>query len=286
MIGLQFTPPNGDAAWDTWIQDGRAAVAKMLANVTGKPKIDDALYKRQRDRLLAATYKKCAYCEIRLAPGQKKGDVEHYRPKKGARRMDGKVVKVLRDGVEIDHPGYYWLAYDYQNLLPACIACNRRAGDAASGTNTGKADIFPTLDDHWAAYPEEVPEEQPALLNPWLDEPAQHLCFDPDTGIVAGITERGRITVDLLGLNRDELPEARKKACEDLRRALAESLNDAVRRGADPDDLRILQSVANGSAEYAAICRVECRRGRQKIMAFLREIDGQPASPMNEGNED
>ena len=147
MIRLRFAPPANDAAWDAWIEEGRAAVARMLADAPGKPKINAVLYKRERDRFLAATYKKCAYCEIRLTAGQRSGDVEHYRPKGRARRMDGKVVKVLRDGVEIDHPGYFWLAYDHRNLLPACSACNRRAGDAASGMNTGKWDIFPTLDD-------------------------------------------------------------------------------------------------------------------------------------------
>ena len=275
MIHLDFTPPD-DAAWHAWIQEVRTAVEKMLADVTGKPKIDAALYKRQRDRLLAATHQKCAYCELSLTAGQRKGDVEHYRPKGRARRMDGKIVKVLRDGVEIDHPGYYWLAYNYHNLLPACSACNRRAGDAASGMNTGKSDIFPTLDDHWAACPEEVPAEQPALLNPWLDDPAQHLFFDPDTGVVAGITERGRITVHLLGLNRDGLPEERKKACEDLRRTLQISIGDAARDDVHSADLGTLQSVRDGSAEYAAICRVECRRVRQKVMEFLAPFDERP----------
>lgn len=273
MIRLRFTPPESDAAWDAWIEEGRAAVAKMLADDTGKPKIVAALYKRQRDRLLTATHQKCAYCELRLPAGQRKGDVEHYRPKARARRIDGKVVKVLRGGVEIDHPGYFWLAYDYMNLLPACSACNRRAGDAASGVNTGKSDIFPTLDDRWAVRPEDVPTERPALLNPWLDDPTQHLLFDPDTGLVAGKSNRGRITVSLLGLNRDGLPEARKKACEDLDRALA-AVGDAVRQGAHPADVRLVQSVTDGSAEYAAICRVECLRGREKIMEFLALIDG------------
>jgi hypothetical protein len=269
VIRLRFTPPDSDAAWDAWIEDGRAAVARMLADAVGKHVIDAALYKRQRDRLLMATYQKCAYCELRLPAGQRKGDVEHYRPKGRARRMDGKVVKVQRDGVEIDHPGYFWLAYDYLNLLPACSACNRRAGDAASGMNTGKGDIFPTLDNNWAACPEDVSTEQPALLNPWLDEPSQHLLFDPDTGLVIGITERGRITVRLLGLNRDGLPEARRKACQDLRRTIQVGVGDAAGRGADPVDARTLQSVYEGSAEFAAICRVEYIRECEKIIEFL-----------------
>jgi hypothetical protein len=283
MIHLDFTPPDGDAAWDAWIRDGRAAVEQMmLADVTGNRPINDALYKRERDRFLAVTHKKCAYCELLLAAGQRKGDVEHYRPKGRVTRMDGevvKVVKVLRDGVEIDHPGYFWLAYDYLNLLPACSACNRRAGDAASGVNTGKSDIFPTLDNHWAACPEDVPTEQPALLNPWLDDPTQHLFFDPDTGVAAGITQRGRITVRLLGLNRDGLPEGRKKACENLRLRLQKGISDAVDDGPRSAEVITLQSVADGSAEYAAVCRVECLRANQKVMDFLASVGGQPPTP-------
>jgi hypothetical protein len=249
-------------------------------DATGKRAIDAALYKRQRDRLLAATHQKCAYCELSLTAGQRKGDVEHYRPKGAVRRLDGKVVRVLRNGVEVDHPGYYWLAYDVRNLLPACSACNQRAGDPASGLSTGKADIFPTLDDHWAARPEDVAAEQPALLNPWLDDPAEHLVFDPDTGIVAGITERGRVTVRLLGLNRDGLPEQRKKACEDVRRTVQISIGDAARDDVRPADLSTLRSVADGSAEYAAACRVAARRARQKVMELLASFDERaPALP-------
>jgi hypothetical protein len=276
MIRLHFTPPVGDPAWNDWVRDGQEAAARMLADQTGKHTIDEALYKRQRDRFLGATHRKCAYCELSLPVGQRKGDVEHYRPKGRARGLDGKIVKVQRDGVTIDHPGYYWLAYDHLNLLPACLACNRRAGDAASGTNTGKSDIFPTLNDRWATCPGDVPVEQPALLNPWLDDPAEHLCFDPDTGLVIGITERGRVTECVLGLNRDGLPEARRKAGRDVRRVLRVGISDVVHDGADPDDFDQLQSVREGSAEYAAICRVEYDRGLQKIRDFLATLDYGP----------
>ena len=80
MIRLHFTPPDSDDAWDAWIADGRAAVARMLAGAADRRAIDAALYKRQRDRLLMVTHQKCAYCELRLPAGQRKGDVEHYRP--------------------------------------------------------------------------------------------------------------------------------------------------------------------------------------------------------------
>jgi hypothetical protein len=270
VIRLRFRPPVGDASWDSWINDGRAAVQRMLAGPTDQARVDPALYKRQRDRLLEATNRKCAYCELLLTPGQRKGDVEHYRPKGRVRGLDGKVVKVWRDGVEIDHPGYFWLAYDYLNLLPACIACNRRAGDSASGTQTGKSDIFPTLDGQWAVRPEDVAIEQPALLNPWLDgdDPADHLKFDSTTGVVMGLTDRGITSVELLGLNRDGLPEARKKACREVRHAYLASLTDiAQHQRAEESDLQVLRDVESGAAEFAAVGRVELARrfqaGRQ-----------------------
>ncbi|ADL02219.1 HNH endonuclease [Brevundimonas subvibrioides] len=54
---------------------------------------------------------KCAYCESRYditAPV----DIEHFRPKG---EVEGEI-----------HTGYWWLAADWENLLPSCIDCNRR----------------------------------------------------------------------------------------------------------------------------------------------------------------
>lgn len=272
MIRLVLDTPVGDAAWDAWIEEGRAAAAAMLADTNTKPVIDDALYKRQRDRLLAASHGKCAYCELPLAAGQRKGDVEHYRPKGRARRLDGKLVKVVRGGVEIDHPGYFWLAYDPTNLLPSCGACNRRAGDAATGGLTGKSDLFPTLNDTWAAVPDDLPLEQPALLNPWRedDDPADHLTFDPDTGLVIGTTERGRITVDLLGLNRDGLPEARRQTCLAVSRTVAMvAVSAQLQSGPSDDDRATLRAVRDGSAPFAAISRVAYARAKQRVLDEL-----------------
>jgi hypothetical protein len=61
---------------------------------------------------------KCAYCESSYAQTQP-ADIEHFRPK-GA-------VMIERPG-ERPHrrkPGYYWLAAEWDNLLPSCIDCNR-----------------------------------------------------------------------------------------------------------------------------------------------------------------
>lgn len=271
MIRLKFDPPAADTDWNDWIGKARALVKKMLDDEANRPPIDDDLYKRQRDRFLQATNGKCAYCEEKVVPGQRHGDVEHYRPKGAVRDNDGKVVKIERDGQKMKHPGYYWLAYDYTNLLPSCLACNRRAKDTVSGRNTGKSDWFPTLDGKWATRPEEVATEQPALLNPWFDDPSEHLLFDTESGRVIGITPRGEVTVELLGLNRAELPGERLKACEAATSAYALLAGDAARAYEGND--RVIRDAVSGVTEYAAFCRAAIReamrRERERIDQLL-----------------
>jgi hypothetical protein len=275
MIRIRFQPPVGDAAWDKWLDEGKKAADAMGDDPTVPHQINAALYKRERDRLLQATHKKCAYCEIWLTPGQRKGDVEHYRPKGRVRGRDGKLVKVNHQGAMVQHPGYYWLAYDYTNLLPCCSACNRRAYDAGSGLQTGKSDIFPTINNTWAASRLWIDAEQPALLNPWLDtdDPALHLAFDPTTGRVMGLTDRGRETIDILGLNRDGLPEARLKACHSVIRATRNALSDSLAAGVSSEDDNLLQAVVDGSAEFSAICRQAIRDKRAQMAPMLALLD-------------
>jgi hypothetical protein len=62
---------------------------------------------------------KCAYCEMHC-----KGEIEHYRPKLG----------IIEDST---HDGYYWLCYEWSNLVPACRYCN---------TEGGKGNQFPLID--------------------------------------------------------------------------------------------------------------------------------------------
>src|SRR5207244_3555440 len=72
-------------------------------------------------------HKKCAYCEGKVS-GHFPLDAEHYRPKKevteGRTRLGG-------------HPGYFWLAYEWYNLLLACRDCN-------SGHSTGEQGVSMT----------------------------------------------------------------------------------------------------------------------------------------------
>lgn len=185
----------------SWRKDGIAAVTKHYSHTTAK------------NELWTIFGGKCSYCEIRLT-GAQFGDVEHYRPKAGVRDADNQPVKNPLTG--ITHPGYFWLAYEWFNLLLACGACNT-VKISKSGAKHGKGERFPLEAPHRSFAPGDGVVEQPTLLNPWLDDPEDHLRFDGKTGVVTGRTPRGLGTVALLGLNREGLIESRKDTCDLLR---------------------------------------------------------------------
>ncbi|HEY3840902.1 MAG TPA: hypothetical protein VGL72_30225 [Bryobacteraceae bacterium] len=157
---------------------------------------NDDIWRPLKWHLFELFHGKCAYCECKPRAGQR-GDVEHFRPK-------GKVTE------DPDHPGYYWLAYDYRNYLPSCSSCNQPA--------RAKLTHFPVTGPH-AHEPRSLPAESPLLLNP-LDpatDPFQHLEFDemgaprPHLGSPKG--ENSRTIFDL---DRPDLTEARFEAIQKL----------------------------------------------------------------------
>jgi len=56
---------------------------------------------------------KCCYCERKREP-KREPDIDHFRPKGG----------VTEDP---EHPGYWWLAYEWSNLYFSCKPCNENA---------------------------------------------------------------------------------------------------------------------------------------------------------------
>jgi hypothetical protein len=112
-------------------KDWQAAAEKEMNDLVAKymlgekVSLDEARYQAAKPFLLALTSGKCAYCESVIL-NTHPGEVEHFRPKGRVRGRDGKVEKVTIGGAETEHPGYWWLAYAWSNLLPCCIDCNRR----------------------------------------------------------------------------------------------------------------------------------------------------------------
>lgn len=97
--------------------DGKGAkqAARDVAARQGNPDVDLAFPGHWnecdvRGALHAMQGFACAYCQSEL--GRERGEVEHFRPKKG-----GPVG------------GYFWLAYEFSNLLLSCRWCNNSKGD-------------------------------------------------------------------------------------------------------------------------------------------------------------
>jgi uncharacterized protein (TIGR02646 family) len=182
-----------------------------LARTRDKRLISEAIYRESYDTedgkrskvedQLKISYKnKCAYCE-RLC----KADIEHYRPK-------GKVDE------DEGHPGYFWLCYEWTNLLPSCITCNREGGKhnqfPIMGNRVFSPDLLPN--DHLAldtfkAYSATLLAERPMLLHPEIDHPENYFAFSVDPegiGIrLVGIDPEGRgtSTIEICRLNRREV---------------------------------------------------------------------------------
>ena len=99
---------------------------------------------------------KCCYCE-RKRDEKRDSDVEHFRPKA---RVEGAG----------NHLGYWWLAYNWENLLIACKTCNEEY----------KKSKFPLKDESKRAYTEksDIDKEEPIMINPLKEDPELLINYD------------------------------------------------------------------------------------------------------------
>jgi uncharacterized protein (TIGR02646 family) len=89
--------------------------------------------------------------------------------------------------------------FDWHNHLLACSHCNSRQ----------KQDKFPLASDG-----------TPLLLDPTVDDPAEHLHLALAAGVYVELSERGKATIELFDLNRGELVRGRDHALRANRRLL------------------------------------------------------------------
>ncbi|MEM6406815.1 MAG: hypothetical protein AAF700_00215 [Pseudomonadota bacterium] len=193
---------------------------------------------------------KCAYCERQAAGGQD-GDVEHYRPKKGVTEADD---------AGIEHPGYWWLAAHWENLVLSCMHCNQFRSkqniipdDVVTlaeleaflkdppDTGTGKLNSFPTQDGVWVTDPAgDIASEKPLIIDPSADvDPEDHLewvIFDGASTVRAkGGSAAGEASRKILGLNRRWLEEERRAKIA-LMRIQRNTIIDAMQNWLNADN--------------------------------------------------
>ena len=203
-----------------------------------------------KDALLGAQHKKCAFCES-LVRHITHGAVEHFRPKGGYKQ---------RKGDRLRRPGYYWLAYDWDNLFFCCPLCNEQF----------KRNLFPLKDGRRRArsHTQALSDEEPLLVNPARVDPANYIGFRQERVFAVGGRLEGKTTIRVLGLKRRELREARGRRLQMLRDLVfaRDLLDEKVAATPKPKlvaQLARLEAALKASqddaAEYAAMARAFLR---------------------------
>jgi uncharacterized protein (TIGR02646 family) len=198
------------------------------------PDKGQAIWREIKEFLLDEVFgRKCAYCEGKsdaFAPQH----AEHWRPKN---EVSGAP----------EHPGYWWLSLDWDNLVPACYYCNSGRGKVAQFPIAGSYVFSP---DAVKDIDELDDVELPLLLHPWRGEPPEdHLEFLGDGRVCArNKSKYGRSTINVLDLNREPLVELRKGQIKAARRAMKEAAGNIL-DGIDPEDT--WDGFTNGAAIFS-----------------------------------
>ena len=122
---------------------------------------DNVIYGHEsvKSTLLQAQHDKCCYCESKFGAASY-GAVEHFRPKGAVQQGQG---------LGGEHPGYYWLAYSWSNLLVSCERCN----------TSHKRSLFPLANPELRArcHYDDVDRETPLFVDPAREDPRRHIRF-------------------------------------------------------------------------------------------------------------
>lgn len=196
--------PWTQAQWDAWLAKSKQLVACLAAlEASGSRDGRNVMIDKNKPHwdalkpwLLALSGGKCWFSEVRELYSHY--DVEHFRPKKEAKMLDG-----------IERDGYWWLAFDYMNFRLCGNVGNRKKGG-----------WFPLKQGSLCSTYVEPCEESEAryLLDPIDDDDVSLIAFDEEGKVipVPGASdweqERVNVTVQRLKLNEHvPLAEERRK---------------------------------------------------------------------------
>jgi hypothetical protein len=162
-------------------------------------------HKTIKQALVAAQNEKCCFCESKIRHISY-GDVEHFRPKRGYRQEPGDIL---------GKPGYYWLVYSKEISFLS-----------------------------HARHHDDLGQEEPLFINPASENPEQYLSFRKEVAYAISDNQRGKVTIECLGLNRAELREVRWDYYK-TREALFNIVQIARRR---PDDAEVQELARQAQA--------------------------------------
>ncbi|AQG82183.1 hypothetical protein [Spirosoma montaniterrae] len=106
-------------------------------------------------------------------------------------------------------PGYYWLAYDFENLFFCCQICNQ----------VYKKNYFPLADESKRAnsHHDDHTLEESLILHPAFDAIDEHLTFEAEIAKPKNGSRKGTETIKRTGLNRELLLKERLEHLKKLR---------------------------------------------------------------------
>lgn len=219
-----------------------------------RPPFVATIWKSYKQYLTELFSGKCAYCE---SPTQvvTHGDIEMFRPKSI----------------------YWWLAYEWDNLLFVCQICNQ----------VYKAVQFPIAGNRATHPGGDLEAEYPLLLDPCRDEPEFYFRYHVDEALrevtVAPIVpdielirdhykkfDRAAITIDTLGLNREELRRWRYElVAEPLNRYI--HLLENVSGSAREIIVKAVRAMLRDDAPFAGMSRYLCGEFARHHGEFLAD---------------
>jgi hypothetical protein len=306
-IDLESVQAKLETDWRTWKEKADRATETLLETweTQGRVTADDfqsALWSEFKRFLLDTVfYGKCAYCETHLRQSRQPGDADHFRPKGAVnyRELDGNVYQKPRvmdeHGQQQPHPGYFWLAYDWLNLLPACRMCNSDQGKKNQFPASGRHVLSVALTDEQVAQLQDPPrgdprssvryflrprdldrEEGPFLLHPYFDDPGKHLRFEAK-GLIFPTKDqngeeslKGRHSIQVYDLDNEDLRPSRQDAQIAAYNRFTATMNYLVQQGVSPTEAKArawdsVSDITSGQTEYSAAA-----------LAFLREAFPEP----------
>ena len=276
--------------WDKWAAVAEKARKKALKDYDADKRpipFKGKVWSQLKSFLLKKVFNgKCAYCDSAYTDTSF-GDADHYRPKSMVTEMkNGKPVVLKVKGKP--HPGYYWLAYDWRNLIPACQRCN---------SEDGKMNQFPIKGSYVTsrtvgADPKKLDEiEKPLLLHPYKESfnPDAHLLYGKKGVIQAFISngqkdDSGQATIDTCNLKRGELETSRGTSQETAWLKFQRALNlgpDELEQAVAPYEAGLLPH-SRAAVQYVALMWDAYRKKLER----LRDVrfappdeDKEPANP-------
>ncbi len=207
------------------------------------------VFKLLKDILHSRFHGKCAYCERRISPDIL-GVVEHFRPFNG-----------IRDEKRYYADFYWWLVYDWLNILYSCKECGQY-----------KANYFPIEGKRANSKDKNIEIEEPLIVNPCEDNPEDHLALSKNYTF-QGKTKKGWQTIELLQLNRNSLVAGRKKKIDNLEEVIKLYLSNGKISSANKD---FLNQIYNSSPEIEFLFTVRSvlLEKLEEHLLLQKEIEG------------